>query len=624
MPAPTFPSQAAMAADATPELMAAPQPLSAAPIARQLQQQLSTVLAPFAQQRIIIALSGGLDSMVLLDVLAQLQANASWSLHAVYVHHGLQAANDDWLYFCQQQCELRQIPFTCHHLQLQLSQNIEAQAREARYAVLEAYTLQQPSVVLTAHHADDQLETLLLSLKRGSGLTGLCGIAAQKNFGAGYLVRPLLLFSRAQLEAYAAHVQLAYVTDPSNLDLHFDRNFMRHQVVAPLKQRFPAIAQTAARSMAHLADIEQQQQRLIAAVAAPCIVTATQGARLIVSKLLALDPLLQPLVLRYFFAQHQLSLSQQQLQQVQRDVLTAAPDRQPKFRLGDTEIRRYADALYCLSGPSLRYWQVQPIAVDFRLDIGVADLTTSNQAVVSGTDAADATRALAHLVLTQNGQEQHIPLSRRLTTPFALPLDCYQHQDWPAFKLMVMPHDAESNDVAPNNVAPYDVASQQATSEATELWSWLPLSSQHRYRLGPVASQTPFKPSCMPAGELQDNATAPSSHKPLQQWFKKWQVPVWQRPAVLGLWQEEQLCQLWPLTTSATAGVNIDSAAAVNIDSNPLGMTQGMQSAIPKRAEHGASTDAQNLPYVLWLGWSEPVASRFEMHLNDGGSHALR
>lgn len=599
-----------MAADASPELMAAPQPPSATPIVRQLQQQLSTVLAPFAQQRIIIALSGGLDSMVLLDVLAQLQANASWSLHAVYVHHGLQAANDDWLYFCQQQCELRQIPFTCHHLQLQLSQNIEAQAREARYAVLETYTMQQPSVVLTAHHADDQLETLLLSLKRGSGLTGLCGIAAQKTFGAGYLVRPLLLFSRAQLEAYAAHVQLAYVTDPSNLDLHFDRNFMRHQVVAPLKQRFPAIAQTAARSMAHLADIEQQQQRLIAAVAAPCLVTAAQGVRLILSKLLALDPLLQPLVLRYFFAQHQLSLSQQQLQQLQRDVLTAAPDRQPQFRLGDTEIRRYADALYCLSGPSLRLWQVQPIAVDFWLDLGVADLTTSNQAVVSGAHSADVTRALAHLVLTQNGQVQHIPLPRRLTTPFTLALDCYQHRDWPAFKLMVVPLDA-----APNEVAPNDAASQLAASETTDLWYWLPLSSQHRYRLGPVASQTPFKPSRTPAGEWQGNATAPHSHKPLQQWFKKWQVPVWQRPAVLGLWQDERLWQLWPLTTSA--------AAAVDMNSTAPGMILSMQSDIATPEVNDASMDTQNQPYELWLGWSEPVVARFDIDLSEGSCRAL-
>lgn len=642
MPAPTLPPQAALSVDAIPDATAsaAPQPPSAEPIARQLQQQLSRALAPFAQQRVIVALSGGLDSMVLLDVLARLQHNASWSLHAVYVHHGLQAVNDDWLSFCQQQCQSRHVAFSCHYLQLQLQQNIEAQARDARYAVLEAYTLEQPSVVLTAHHADDQLETVLLALKRGSGLTGLCGIAAQKNFGAGYLLRPLLMFSRAQLEAYAAHVELAYVTDPSNLDLHFDRNFMRHRVVAPLKQRFPAIAQTAARSMAHLADIEQQQQRLIAAVAAPCMVTTASGVRLTVSKLLALDPMLQPLVLRYFLSQHQLQLSQQQLQQLQRDVLVAAPDRQPQFRLGNTEIRRYADALYCLSGPALRSWHVEPKTIDFWLEMSAGDSSSRSEAVVSGANSVDATTAMHHLVMTQDGQIRKIPLPWPTTLPLVLPLDCYQHQDWPALTLMLIPKHAGPSDatigenaaaIGPDalsalaRTAPFDtgqdVASQQSTNDAIEPWSWLPLSSAHRYRLGPVARQVPFKPAVMPRSASSLSAATP--RRPIQQWYKHWQVPVWQRSAVLGLWQDEQLWQLWPLTTRTAHTVDvhallksargdhalIENARGLNAE-NMSDIAHGLSSAMAIAGDHMPSTKSQ--PYTVCLGWRADVAERFD------------
>ena len=142
--------------------------------------------------QLVLGLSGGLDSMVLLELCHQLTQSCAIKLKAVYIHHGLSANADQWADFCQQQCLKRQIPFEVQKVQLNPTANIEAQARAARYSALSAFVLTPQTALLTAHHADDQLETLLLALKRGAGSAGLSGIAALQSFAAGWLLRPLL------------------------------------------------------------------------------------------------------------------------------------------------------------------------------------------------------------------------------------------------------------------------------------------------------------------------------------------------------------------------------------------------------------------------------------------------
>ncbi len=119
----------------------------------------------------------------------------------MYIHHGLSANADHWADFCLQQCLKCNIPFEVQKVQLNPAANIEAQARAARYSALAAFVTTPQTALLTAHHADDQLETLLLALKRGAGPAGLSGIAALQPFAAGWLLRPLLEFSREQLDA---------------------------------------------------------------------------------------------------------------------------------------------------------------------------------------------------------------------------------------------------------------------------------------------------------------------------------------------------------------------------------------------------------------------------------------
>ena len=193
--------------------------------------------------QLVLGLSGGLDSMVLLQLCHQLTQSCAIRLKAVYIHHGLSANADQWADFCLQQCQKRNIAFEVQKVQLNPAANIEAQARAARYSALAAFVTTRQTALLTAHHADDQLETLLLALKRGAGPAGLSGIAALQPFAAGWLVRPLLDFSREQLEAFAQLQQLKWIEDESNNDSRFDRNFLRLEIIPLLQQRWPAFRQ---------------------------------------------------------------------------------------------------------------------------------------------------------------------------------------------------------------------------------------------------------------------------------------------------------------------------------------------------------------------------------------------
>jgi tRNA(Ile)-lysidine synthase len=309
-----------------------------------LQQAVLTAVVAAARPRLLLALSGGLDSMVLLHVLAGLRDSAGFQLSAAYVHHGLQAQADEWAAFCQAQTAALQVDFQVCYVKLTDPQrNIEQQARTLRYQALAAL-LSPDTALLTAHHADDQLETVLLALKRGSGLPGLSAIAAQKPFAGTVLLRPLLAFSRLELEQYAGEKQLSYVTDPSNQDDSFDRNFLRQHVLPLLQQRFPSISQTTARSCQLLQQsLDYQQQQL--AIELPAVLRRQQ---LDLTLLAQRQNPQRDLLLRYFFSRYDLVPSAEQVRQFVQVFLGSAPDAQPQLQWGDWQLRRFNGLLYLL------------------------------------------------------------------------------------------------------------------------------------------------------------------------------------------------------------------------------------------------------------------------------------
>ena len=203
-----------------------------------------------------IAFSGGLDSTVLLHLLADLaKTELLPALSAIHIHHGLQTAADAWPQHCQVVCDALGVPLLIERVKVQPGASLERAARDARYAVFSAQTLAN-DVLLTGQHRDDQAETLLFRLLRGAGVRGLSGMPQQRPVGQGTLIRPLLAVTRAELERYAQAHSLSWIEDPSNQHRQFSRNYLRHQVMPALSERWPQAQANMARSAAHLRDAQ--------------------------------------------------------------------------------------------------------------------------------------------------------------------------------------------------------------------------------------------------------------------------------------------------------------------------------------------------------------------------------
>lgn len=304
-----------------------------------------------ACRHVLVAFSGGLDSSVLLHALAALsRQRGDLALRAAYVHHGLNVRADDWAQHCRRQCRQWRIPFAVLPVTVSGEQNgIEAAAREARYQELRAHLL-PGETLLTAQHLDDQCETFLLALKRGSGPAGLAAMAAETRLGANRLLRPLLGFSRAQLEQYARRHRLDWIEDDSNQDDRFDRNFLRLHVIPTLKQRWPHFPTAVARSAQLCAEQEQLLDELLAeSLRDGC----DDDGALSITGLQPLSERHRFALLRRWLAERGVRMpSREQLQHLWDDVALSRRDAEPLLQLGDIRIRRFRQRLYCL--PAMR------------------------------------------------------------------------------------------------------------------------------------------------------------------------------------------------------------------------------------------------------------------------------
>lgn len=200
----------------------------------------------------LVGFSGGADSTALLAALHQERANIGASIAAIHFNHGLQPESDSWQRHCERFCSARGIHLTCHALAMAAeTANLEGRARELRYSFLEDY-IDEETLYLTAHNADDRAETFLINALRGSGLEGLASIPELRVLGSGHVARPLLEYSRSSLEAYLTSQGIEWLEDPSNRDTVMDRNFLRHEVLPLLESRWPAARRTLARTAGHV------------------------------------------------------------------------------------------------------------------------------------------------------------------------------------------------------------------------------------------------------------------------------------------------------------------------------------------------------------------------------------
>lgn len=333
-----------------------------------LDQYISAFLAAHPQShRLIVGYSGGMDSHALLHLLAmQRELWPERTLEAIYVDHGLHPASAVWGGHCARVCRELNVPFRTLRIDARPApgESPEAAARQARYAALAA-ALEPDAALLTAHHRDDQAETLLLQLLRGAGPHGLAAMPEAARLGQGRLLRPLLNVDRAALLAYAHTQQLQWIEDASNADTGFDRNYLRHRILPLLRERWPAANRVLARSARLCAETAGWLDA--EADADLTRVTTARADALSVPALRELSELRQRNLLRRWLRKLGLPTPDiRQVRQILHDTLTAARDRQPCIHWPGGEVRRYRDTLYAMpplvSHDGQRTFLWQPVA----------------------------------------------------------------------------------------------------------------------------------------------------------------------------------------------------------------------------------------------------------------------
>lgn len=285
--------------------------------------------------RLCLGYSGGLDSSVLLHLLADLRHDMDFSLSAVHVHHGLSVNADAWAEGCRRACDRLGVALAVSRVAVVVGEfGLEAAARAARYR---AYAGQNADFIVLAHHRDDQAETMLFRLLRGAGVHGLAAMADEREAAAGTILRPLLAVAREALRAYAVEHRIDHVDDDSNADVALTRNWLRHEVLPLLEQRFPAARPVLARTSAQLAE----SAGLLDDLAEVDLTQAGDGAGLGLAVLARLGPARARNLLRYWLHRETGVLpSRAWLEDALGQLLHAGPDRHPELAIGGHVLRR--------------------------------------------------------------------------------------------------------------------------------------------------------------------------------------------------------------------------------------------------------------------------------------------
>lgn len=312
-----------------------------------LRFNMNWIDAVFSEEgRVWVGFSGGVDSHVLLHALVnQVSVEQKQKIAVIHVHHGLSANADAWLKHCECICERLSVPYVVERVRLKAQASVEDAARNARYEAFQKH-MRGRDVILLAHHAGDQVETVLFRLLRGTGGKGLAGIPQERLLGSGTarLIRPFLTASKNDIEDYARQHGLVWIHDESNLDGRFTRNFLRQSVVPILTERFPSMEQNIVSSTqrittdyAMLAQFAQQQLAM----------WCNEFGGLDLSHFAEKSTDERLFWWRYFLQGNGVSLPQSQLESVEA-MFSSAQDKQPEFRFSHGRVMRHQNAVYVL------------------------------------------------------------------------------------------------------------------------------------------------------------------------------------------------------------------------------------------------------------------------------------
>lgn len=297
-------------------------------------------------ERLWIAYSGGVDSHALLVRIHELRDQLPAIAGAIHIHHGISQNADQWQTHCQLIC--RELGIHLHSVNVQLTEGegLEDQARAARYRAFED-RLGENDAILLAQHEDDQAETLLLQAIRGGGPRGLAAMPAVSRLGDGYLLRPMLNISKADILAYAQAQGLQWIEDESNEDVRFDRNFLRQKIFPLLKERWPSVSRTLARSAAHTADLVNFSEALWADELSN--LAGQHPQTLSISSLLQLPQENAALYIKAMCRQLAVAMpATVHIKELLHKQLAASSDRQIKIKWPGGEFRRYENDLFII------------------------------------------------------------------------------------------------------------------------------------------------------------------------------------------------------------------------------------------------------------------------------------
>ncbi|WP_110692510.1 tRNA lysidine(34) synthetase TilS [Salinicola halophyticus] len=316
-----------------------------------LEDLIDSALARHVSGRVVwVALSGGLDSSLLLSVAAPLARQRGVDLRAIHVNHDLQAAAGDFESHCRELCDSLAVSLVVASVTVSpAGQGIEAAARDARYQAFSRH-LSTGDRLWLAQHADDQAETLLLATLRGSGVRGLAGMPVVRQWRGLAVERPWLGLARSELAREAARRGVAWCEDPTNAEVRFDRNYLRHRVLAPLRQRWPGAAEALARSAGHL----QETDELLGQLAEIDLAEAGgDPGCLRLSTLRGLVSSRRRLLIRHALKRLDLPAPPAaRLVELERQLTTAAADRLPSLVWAGGEARLWRNHLYLLAPQS--------------------------------------------------------------------------------------------------------------------------------------------------------------------------------------------------------------------------------------------------------------------------------
>lgn len=310
--------------------------------------ELPEYLVAFLQQHVSpashlsLALSGGLDSCVLLDLLVQTRFALGFQFSAIHVNHQISSHADEWAEFCAQLCKTYDVPLISVKVDVprDSGQGLEAAARDIRYAVLLA---RAKDALLLGQHQDDQAETLMLQLLRGSGVDGLAAMPTVLTSLPKPLLRPFLEFPRSMLKTYAYSRNLRWIEDESNQDNHYDRNFLRHKVLPEIENRFPAYRATLSRVAENVSDASD----LLAELAAEDAAKAIDEQRLDIAWMKTRTRQRSMNLLRWWIERETgMSLSRARLLNIWDQLLNARINAQIDCQLGHMVLRRYRHWAY--------------------------------------------------------------------------------------------------------------------------------------------------------------------------------------------------------------------------------------------------------------------------------------